>query len=188
MIFTYGAGSNIVHATTLVSFRLLDKIVNETDGVRVNIAKAAGTIIVPKDWAVNIILELAVTIVLGTVTVPATKVAIPILALDPSLILILFPILFNWILPDISTISTGVVVPNPTFPTGLIRIASAFVTKVSDIGTEPVVTTPSTTAISPFVVAGPETKFPVPSSPKKLRFNRIYFFLSFHIMCWYNTL
>lgn len=66
------------------------------------------------------IFEDDVTAVVLTVTVPATKVDVPRLALLPVAILILFPAASKAMFPVISTLSVGAVVaPNPVAPTKL---------------------------------------------------------------------
>ena len=70
----------------------------------------------------KIVLPVA-TAVVDTVTVPATRVAVPMLALLPVAIFNLFPAVVSEIFPATDSFSAGDVVPMPTFPLCLISIA-----------------------------------------------------------------
>jgi len=61
----------------------------------------------------NIVLPVA-TAVVDTVTVPATRVAVPMLAFDPVAILSLLPAVVNSTLPATDSFSAGAFVPMPT--------------------------------------------------------------------------
>lgn len=69
------------------------------------------------------IFEDEVTAVVLTVTVPATRVAVPTLAFDPVAILILLPAVVRLRFPVMSTASVGVpVAPKAVFPTKLLVV------------------------------------------------------------------
>src|SRR3569833_2016238 len=79
-------------------------MVNDVPAVRAEIHSAEGAVTVPSDCAVRKMRELAVTAVLLTVTVPATKVPTPILALVPSLICMPIPAVPATKLPPVRSV------------------------------------------------------------------------------------
>lgn len=79
------AGSKISYATVLVSVLLVLVMVKLVPAVRAE--TYTDPTVPPGVWIVRKILELAVTEVLATVTVPAAKTAVPCLALEPSFVL-----------------------------------------------------------------------------------------------------
>ena len=67
-----------------VSVASAEVIVNEVAAVLAVTPTAFGTVTVPNDCIDNIMRLLAVTLVVDTVNVPATSVAVPIVQLEPS--------------------------------------------------------------------------------------------------------
>lgn len=109
----------MIHQFTVdVSAALLEFMTNEVAAVMLATGADRKPCVPPGVLQETKIVLPAATAVVFTVTVPATRVAVPMLAFAPVAILILFPADNRARFPVISTLSVGAVVdPNPIGPT-----------------------------------------------------------------------